>query len=87
MSTTDKLKNAAQGAKGKVKEAHGKAVGDPALQAEGKGDQAVSDLKQAGEKGKDAVRHTANTGPEDRGTVVKHDAKRAVKKVKDATKH
>ena len=42
---------------GKAKEAAGKATDDRDLEAEGKGDQAVSDLKQAGEKVKDAFKH------------------------------
>ena len=43
-------------AKGHVKEATGKAVGDRSLEAEGKGDKVVGNLKQAGEKVKDAVK-------------------------------
>jgi uncharacterized protein YjbJ (UPF0337 family) len=57
MGLSDKLSNAADDLKGKAKEAHGKASDDPELEAEGKGDQAVSDLKQAGEKVKDAFKH------------------------------
>jgi uncharacterized protein YjbJ (UPF0337 family) len=56
MSATDKAKNHAQVAKGHVKEAAGKAAGDVALEAEGKGDKVSGNLKQAGEKVKDAVR-------------------------------
>ena len=54
MSDTDKAKNKAQETKGKVKEGIGKAVGNERLKAEGKGDQAAADVKQAGEKVKDA---------------------------------
>lgn len=57
MSAEDKLKNAAEGVKGKAQEAEGKATNDPAREAEGKGTQVKSDLKQAAEKVKDAVKH------------------------------
>ena len=56
MGLDDKLGNAAEGAGGKAKEALGQATDDPDLQAEGKADQASSDLKQAGEKVKDAFK-------------------------------
>jgi len=56
VSATDKAKNKAQVAKGRVKEVAGKASGDRTLEAEGKGDKASGNLKQAGEKLKDAVR-------------------------------
>ena len=42
---------------GKAKEAAGKATDDESLEAEGKGDQAKANLKQAGEKVKDAFKH------------------------------
>jgi uncharacterized protein YjbJ (UPF0337 family) len=51
-----KVHNAAQNAGGHVKEAAGKATGNTRLEAEGKGDQAASHLKQAGEHVKDAFR-------------------------------
>ncbi|MCW2523229.1 MAG: CsbD family protein [Frankiales bacterium] len=54
MGLDDKIKNAAEEAKGKVKQATGKATDDQQLQTEGKADEAKSDLKQAGEKVKDA---------------------------------
>ncbi len=57
MGLGDKFENAADDLKGKAKEATGKATDDESLEAEGKGDQAVSDLKQAGEKVKDAFKH------------------------------
>ena len=41
---------------GKAKEAAGKATDDEQLEAEGKVDQSKADLKQAGEKVKDAFR-------------------------------
>ncbi len=56
MSAIDKAKNKAQAAKGQVKEAAGKATNDNSLEAEGKGDQVAGNLKQAGEKLKDAVK-------------------------------
>ena len=54
MSDTDKAKNKAQELKGKAKEAAGKTVGNERLEAEGKADQTTADVKQAGEKVKDA---------------------------------
>jgi uncharacterized protein YjbJ (UPF0337 family) len=45
-----------QEAKGKVKEAAGKAGDDESLEAKGKKDQAAGNLKQAGEKVKDAFK-------------------------------
>jgi len=40
-----------------VKEATGRATGDRTLAEKGKGDQVAGDLKQAGEKVKDAFKH------------------------------
>ncbi|MFD4661531.1 CsbD family protein [Kitasatospora sp. NPDC058444] len=54
MGTQDKLRNAAEKAQGKVKEATGRATGDRVVEAEGRGKQIKSDLKQAAEKIKDA---------------------------------
>jgi uncharacterized protein YjbJ (UPF0337 family) len=54
VSATDKAKDKAQEAKGKLKETIGKAVGNERLEAEGKADQVAADVKQAGEKVKDA---------------------------------
>ena len=56
MSTKDKAKNAADAAKGKAKETVGRIEGDEDREAEGKVDRAMADLKQAGEKVKDAFR-------------------------------
>jgi len=56
MAATDKANNSADRAKGKVKEVVGKATGDDHLRDEGKGDQSVAKLKQAGEKVKDALK-------------------------------
>lgn len=57
METTDKVKNEAQHAKGNVKEAAGAVTGNESLEAQGKSDQIKADLKQAGGKLKDAVKH------------------------------
>ncbi|MFI5735864.1 CsbD family protein [Kribbella sp. NPDC051587] len=57
MGVGDKMKNAADAAKGKIKEATGDATDDRDLQAEGQADQTKADLKQAGEKAKDAFKH------------------------------
>ncbi len=56
MGNEDKLNNQAQNLKGKGKEAWGDATDDEELEAEGKVDQSKADLKQAGEKVKDAFR-------------------------------
>ena len=56
MGLDDKIENAAEKLGGKGKEAAGKATGDESLEAEGKVDQSKSDLKQAGEKVKDAFK-------------------------------
>jgi uncharacterized protein YjbJ (UPF0337 family) len=56
MATTDKAKNTAQRAKGKAKEAAGKVTGNDKLRSKGKVDQKKADVKQAGEKVKDAFR-------------------------------
>ncbi|WP_349903953.1 CsbD family protein [Parafrigoribacterium humi] len=57
MSGSDKIDNAAQDVAGKAKEAVGKLTDDEKLEAEGKSDQVKSDIKQAGEKVKDAFKH------------------------------
>jgi uncharacterized protein YjbJ (UPF0337 family) len=54
MSASDKIKDKAEEAEGKVKEGAGKAMDDPYLEGEGKGKQVSGNLKQAGEKVKDA---------------------------------
>jgi uncharacterized protein YjbJ (UPF0337 family) len=56
MAKTDKVKNAKQKAKGKLKEVVGEASGDDSLKLEGKSDQRKASLKQAGEKVKDALK-------------------------------
>lgn len=57
MGNDDKVENAMDSLKGKAKEFEGKVTGDEAREAQGKGEQAKSDLKQAGEKVKDAFKH------------------------------
>jgi uncharacterized protein YjbJ (UPF0337 family) len=57
MSATDKMKNAIEDVEGKAKEALGRVTGDRSTEAEGRTDQAKSDLKDAGEKVKDAFRN------------------------------
>jgi uncharacterized protein YjbJ (UPF0337 family) len=56
MTNKDKAKNAAQVVKGKVEEAAGKTTGDDELETEGKQDQMKGNIKQAGEKVKDAFK-------------------------------
>ncbi|MGH9070652.1 MAG: CsbD family protein [Acidimicrobiales bacterium] len=54
MGTADKANDKAQELTGVGKEMAGKATGDKDLEAEGKVDQVEGNLKQAGEKVKDA---------------------------------
>jgi uncharacterized protein YjbJ (UPF0337 family) len=56
MSASDKISNKVDDLKGKVKEGVGNATGDDELKAKGQKDQSKSDLKQAGEKVKDAFK-------------------------------
>jgi uncharacterized protein YjbJ (UPF0337 family) len=56
MSAADKAKDKLQAAKGKMKKDTGRAMGDPYLEGEGKKDQMAGNVKQAGEKVKDAFR-------------------------------
>ncbi|MDQ0819607.1 uncharacterized protein YjbJ (UPF0337 family) [Arthrobacter sp. V4I6] len=56
MGLDDKIDNTAEKLGGKSKEAAGEATDDDRLKAEGKGDQVKADLKQAGEKVKDAFK-------------------------------
>ena len=55
MGFMDKLRNKGQAAKGDAKHAAGKAAGNQQLQTEGKTESAKGNLKQAGEKVKDAL--------------------------------
>jgi uncharacterized protein YjbJ (UPF0337 family) len=54
MGAMDKLRDKAQAAKGTAKEKVGDATDNEQWQAEGKADKAKGNLKQAGEKVKDA---------------------------------
>ena len=56
MGLKDKAENSAEKVKGKAKERTGRETGDRDLEAEGQVDQSKSDLKQAGEKLKDAFK-------------------------------
>ena len=60
MGVGDKIQNAGEEAAGKVKETTGRATGNQRLEAEGKADQASANIKQAGEKAKDAVQEALN---------------------------
>ncbi|MET7968679.1 CsbD family protein [Micromonospora sp. NPDC005305] len=56
MGIDDKIGNATENTAGKVKEGVGRATDDERLEAEGRNDQAAANLKQAGEKIKDAFK-------------------------------
>ena len=56
MSTENKVNNTAEQATGKLKEGAGKVTGNESLEAEGHGDQAKGNIKQASEKVKDAFK-------------------------------
>jgi uncharacterized protein YjbJ (UPF0337 family) len=56
MGNDDKLQNAGEEKLGEAKEAFGKASGDKDMENEGRGEQSKADLKQAGEKVKDAFK-------------------------------
>ena len=56
MATDDKLRNQGEDLKGKAKETIGRATDDEELEAQGRTDQAKSNLKNAGEKVKDAIK-------------------------------
>jgi uncharacterized protein YjbJ (UPF0337 family) len=57
MGADDKTKNKVQDVRGQAKEKLGAATGDDALRRQGERDQSKSDLKQAGEKVKDAFKN------------------------------
>ncbi|MFH9469652.1 CsbD family protein [Streptomyces clavifer] len=57
MSANEKNQARTEQAKGKVKEAAGRATGNERLTAEGRTDQAKGDARQAKEKAKDAFKH------------------------------
>jgi uncharacterized protein YjbJ (UPF0337 family) len=52
----NKTRNTTQKVKGQLKEAAGRVTGDERLEAEGRADKTKANLKQAGEKVKDAFR-------------------------------
>ncbi|MEU4477207.1 CsbD family protein [Micromonospora sp. NPDC023966] len=56
MGIDDKIDNATENTAGKVKEGVGRATDDERLEAEGRNDQAAANIKQAGEKIKDAFK-------------------------------
>ncbi len=56
MSGIDKIKNKAEELGGKAKETFGDATGNDDMKAEGKGDQASGNIKQAGENVKDVFK-------------------------------
>jgi uncharacterized protein YjbJ (UPF0337 family) len=55
-ASRNKTRNATQKVKGQLKEAAGRVTGDRRLEAEGRADKTRANLKQAGEKVKDAFR-------------------------------
>lgn len=56
MSDADKTENTVDKLAGKAKETVGGAAGDENLERQGKNDQSKADVKQAGEKVKDAFK-------------------------------
>jgi uncharacterized protein YjbJ (UPF0337 family) len=57
MSIAKKIAHKAEAVKGGTKKTAGRATGSRRLEAEGRGDQAKGNLKQAGAKVKDALKH------------------------------
>lgn len=57
MGNDDKVENKVDDLTGKAKETTGKVTGNDELERDGKTDQAKSDVKDAGEKVKDAFKH------------------------------
>ncbi|WP_422734562.1 CsbD family protein [Micromonospora sp. WMMD558] len=56
MGIDDKIDNASEEATGKLKEGAGRTTSDERLEAEGRRDQTTANIKQAGEKIKDAFK-------------------------------
>ncbi|MCM3887421.1 CsbD family protein [Frankia sp. R82] len=56
MSFVDKVRNKLDELRGRGKQTAGRAAGDRRTEAEGRGDRTAADLRQAGEKAKDAFR-------------------------------
>jgi uncharacterized protein YjbJ (UPF0337 family) len=57
MGADDKTKNKVEDIQGQAKEKIGQATGDDELRRQGERDQSKADLKQAGEKVKDAFKN------------------------------
>ncbi|MFE3329421.1 CsbD family protein [Streptomyces sp. NPDC059176] len=57
MTGNEKAKSKVEQAKGAVKEAVGRAVGNERMAAEGRAERSKGDLREAKEKTKDAFRH------------------------------
>ena len=57
MGLGDKIENKTDELKGQAKETGGRVTGDREMEREGKGDQAKGNVKQAGEKVKDAAKN------------------------------
>ncbi len=62
MSLANKFSNKVQEVRGRLKRRTGDLTGNPRLQTEGRADQTGADLKQAGEKVKDAFRGRRTRG-------------------------
>ncbi|HEX8935104.1 MAG TPA: CsbD family protein [Pseudonocardiaceae bacterium] len=62
MSFADKFRHKAQELRGRIKRNTGEVTGDRRLQAEGTAEEAMGNLKQAGEKIKDAFRGRGTRG-------------------------
>lgn len=56
MSMGDRIKHAAEEAAGKAKEVAGKVTGNEELEAKGQGEQAAAEVKQAGDRAKEAAK-------------------------------
>ncbi|MCO5971168.1 CsbD family protein [Actinoallomurus soli] len=61
MGLLDKLRNKAEKAKGRGKEAAGREAGDPYLESEGRKDRMKGGAKQVGEQAKDAAKEVRRT--------------------------
>ena len=57
MTISKKIAHKAEAVKGTFKKTAGRATGSRRLRAEGRGDQAKGNIKQAGAKVKDAIKH------------------------------
>jgi uncharacterized protein YjbJ (UPF0337 family) len=56
VSLTNKIKDKQQVLKGRIKQSFGRATGNTRLKAEGRTDRVAGNLKQSGEKTKDAFK-------------------------------